>query len=109
MTASVAEPSSGDRLPLRPLVRSFFARPTLVVARDLIGCVLVHESDDGRTVGRARSCAFGFTVRRNIAYAYLPADLADGAAVELEVLGEPVAAEVAADVLYDAEHLRVRG
>jgi len=52
VTASVAEPSSGDRLPLRPLVRSFFARPTLVVARDLIGCVLVHESDDGRTVGR---------------------------------------------------------
>ena len=40
-----------DALPLRPLVRSFFARPTLVVARDLIGCVLVHDSPDGRTVG----------------------------------------------------------
>lgn len=64
---------------------------------------------DGRTVGRARSCAYGFTVKRNIAYAYLPADLAEGAAVEVEVLGEPVAAEVAADVLYDPEHLRVRG
>ncbi|HEY2870036.1 MAG TPA: glycine cleavage T C-terminal barrel domain-containing protein, partial [Gaiellales bacterium] len=36
---------------------------------------------DGRTVGRARSCAYGFTVKRNIAYAYLPADLAEGAAV----------------------------
>ena len=64
---------------------------------------------DGRTVGRARSCAYGFTVRRNIAYAYLPADLADRVAVEVEVLGAPVAAEVAADVLYDPEHLRVRG
>ncbi|HXD69111.1 MAG TPA: FAD-dependent oxidoreductase [Gaiellales bacterium] len=63
----------------------------------------------GRTVGRARSCAYGFTVKRTIAYAYLPADLADGAAVEVEVLGEPVAAEIAADVLYDPEHLRVRG
>ena len=63
----------------------------------------------GRTVGRARSCAHGFTVRRNIAYAYLPADMAEGAAVEVEVLGEPVAAEIAADVLYDPEHLRVRG
>src|SRR5690242_8561017 len=64
---------------------------------------------DGRTVGRARSCAYGFTVKRNIAYAYLPADLAEGAAVEVEVLGAPVAAEVAADVLYDPGHLRVRG
>jgi len=64
---------------------------------------------DGRTVGRARSCAYGFTVKRNIAYAYLPADLGEGAAVQVEVLGEPVAAEVAADVLYDPEHLRVRG
>jgi glycine cleavage system aminomethyltransferase T len=63
----------------------------------------------GRTAGRARSCAYGFTVRRNIAYAYLPADLAEGAQVEVEVLGEPVAAEVAADVLYDPDHLRVRG
>jgi glycine cleavage system aminomethyltransferase T len=48
-------------------------------------------------------------VKRNIAYAYLPADLAEGAAVEVEVLGEPVAAEIAADLLYDPERLRVRG
>jgi glycine cleavage system aminomethyltransferase T len=64
---------------------------------------------DGRTAGRVRSCAYGFTVRRNIAYAYLPAGVAEGSPVEVEVLGAPVAAEVAADVLYDPEHLRVRG
>ena len=46
----VGRPSK--RLPLRPLVPSFFARPTLVVARDLIGCLLVHDSEEGRTVGR---------------------------------------------------------
>lgn len=39
-------------LPLRPVVRTFFARPTVVVARDLIGCLLVHDSPEGRTVGR---------------------------------------------------------
>ena len=55
----------------------------------------------GQTAGRVRSCAYGYTVRRNIAYAYLPAGATAGAALEVEVLGEPVAAEVAADVLYD--------
>ena len=42
---------SEARLPLRPLARAFFARATLEVARDLIGCLLVHDSDDGTTVG----------------------------------------------------------
>ena len=36
-----------------PLDRSFFARPTLRVARDLLGALLVYDSpDDGRLVGR---------------------------------------------------------
>ena len=34
---------------------------------------------------------------------------ATGAHLEVEVLGEPVEAEVAADVLYDPGHDRVRG
>jgi len=33
------------------LRRSFFARPTLDVARDLIGKVLVHDASSGRTAG----------------------------------------------------------
>ncbi|MGH2726340.1 MAG: DNA-3-methyladenine glycosylase, partial [Actinomycetota bacterium] len=44
--------SDGSRLPLRMLVRSFFARSTLEVARDLIGCLLVHDSPEGMIVGR---------------------------------------------------------
>lgn len=37
---------------MRPLARSFYARPTLVVARALIGRTLVRESPDGTVAGR---------------------------------------------------------
>ncbi len=47
-----AQRRAAGSLPLRPLVRSFFARSTLVVARDLIGCILVHDAPEGRTVGK---------------------------------------------------------
>ncbi len=35
-----------------PLNSDWFARPTLQVARELVGCRLVRESPQGRRVGR---------------------------------------------------------
>jgi glycine cleavage system aminomethyltransferase T/glycine/D-amino acid oxidase-like deaminating enzyme len=58
---------------------------------------------DGSIVGRLRSCAYGFTVRRNIAYSYLPIRLGPGARVEVEVFGRRVPAEVCSDAALKRE------
>jgi 4-methylaminobutanoate oxidase (formaldehyde-forming) len=61
------------------------------------------------TVGRVTSGGFGYTVGRSIAYAYLPADRAEvGTRVEVEIFGDWVPGEVAAEPLYDPEGVRIR-
>ncbi len=52
---------------------------------------------EARVISRLRSCGYGFTVRRNLAYAYLPIELKPGSEVEVEVFGEMVRAVVTAD------------
>jgi glycine cleavage system aminomethyltransferase T/glycine/D-amino acid oxidase-like deaminating enzyme len=83
---------------------------TLVVGGEdyatLYGGEAVHAG--GIVIGRIRSAGYGFTVRRNIALAKLPAELEEGAEVAVDVFGELVPATVAADCLYDPENLRVR-
>ncbi len=59
--------------------------------------------------GRVTSGGFGYTVGRSIAYAYLPAACAvAGTQVEVEIFGEWVAGEVAAEPLYDPKGERIR-
>jgi len=60
---------------------------------------------DGRVVGRLRSCAYGFTVKRNLAYSYLPAGLKPGAAVEVEVFGQRVPATVMRDRVLEPQQI----
>ena len=60
----------------------------------------------GEIRGRVTSGGYGYSVERSIAYAYLPAEL-DGP-VEVEVFGDWIPAEVAAEPLFDPDGERVR-
>jgi glycine cleavage system aminomethyltransferase T/glycine/D-amino acid oxidase-like deaminating enzyme len=61
---------------------------------------------DDRVVGRLRSCAYGFTVKRNLAYSYLPIELEPGATVHVEVFGEMVPATVMRDRVLERQPAR---
>jgi glycine cleavage system aminomethyltransferase T/glycine/D-amino acid oxidase-like deaminating enzyme len=63
----------------------------------------------GEVAGRLRNVAYGPTVGRTIGTVYLPAGLALGTPVEVDVFGERLPAEVAASVQVDPDGLRMRG
>ena len=72
---------------------------TLAIGGDeyltVYGGEAVHS--EGRVVGRVRSCAYGFTTRKNLAYSYLPIELKPGGSVEVEVFGQLVPATITTD------------
>jgi 4-methylaminobutanoate oxidase (formaldehyde-forming) len=63
---------------------------------------------DEQIRGRVTSGGYGYTVRQSIAYAYLPADVEIGTAVEIDIFGQWVAGHVAAEPLLDPHGERVR-
>ncbi len=64
---------------------------------------------DGNVVARVTSGGIGYAVGKSIAYAFLPTALAAvGTPVDVEVFGERVPAEVAADPLWDPSGERIR-
>jgi 4-methylaminobutanoate oxidase (formaldehyde-forming) len=71
-------------------------RTLLVGGKDYLtvyGGEAIHR--DGEVIGRVRSAAYGFTVKRNVALAKLPAELGEGSEVDVDVMGELVPAVVA--------------
>jgi 4-methylaminobutanoate oxidase (formaldehyde-forming) len=64
---------------------------------------------NGEVVGRLRSAAFGYTVEKTIGTVYLPASVADGAPIEVDVFDRHEHGVVAADVLHDPTGARMRG
>ena len=81
---------------------------TLAVGDDeylpIYGGEAVHSN--GRVVGRLRSCAYGFTVNKNLAYSYLPVDLKPGGSVEVEVFGQLVPASITTDSVLSKQGAR---
>jgi dimethylglycine oxidase len=73
--------------------------------------VLGHEPVflDGRPAGYVTSAAFGHTIGRPIAYAWLPASATVGTTVEIEYFGRRIPATVSAEPLVDPEMTRIRG
>jgi glycine cleavage system aminomethyltransferase T/glycine/D-amino acid oxidase-like deaminating enzyme len=64
----------------------------------------------GAAVGYVTSAAYGYSIGRNIAYAWLPASNAEpGTRVHIEYFGERVPAVVAAEPLFDPQMTRLRG
>ncbi|MEI7438950.1 MAG: FAD-dependent oxidoreductase, partial [Thermoleophilia bacterium] len=56
---------------------------------------------DGEAISRLRSVAYGYSVERMLAYAYLPTDVAEGDELVVETLDGPVTATVVVDRLID--------
>ncbi|MGH2681365.1 MAG: FAD-dependent oxidoreductase [Actinomycetota bacterium] len=101
--------------------RDFIGRDRLLELRDggvsrRLRTVLVGDDDayvpiyggeavlgGSEVVGRLRSCAYGFTVGRNVGLASLPVELGVGARLQVEVFGDAVPAEIAPDVLVDGD------
>lgn len=63
----------------------------------------------GRLIGYVTSAAFGYTIRKPIAYAYLPSSIVIGDKIEVEYFGSRLPATVVAEPLYDPENQRLRG
>jgi 4-methylaminobutanoate oxidase (formaldehyde-forming) len=63
----------------------------------------------GEILGRVTSGGYGYTVERSIAFAYLPAEIAEGTEVEIDIFGVWVPGAVAAEPLFDPAGQRIRG
>lgn len=99
-----------DALPARQAATT--TRLTCLVLDDPRSIALGHEPvylpGSVQADGYVTSAAYGYTIGRSIAYAWLPDHLVPGDAVEIEYLGARYAAAVAAEPLYDPEMHRIR-
>jgi 4-methylaminobutanoate oxidase (formaldehyde-forming) len=114
--AFAVKPEKGDFIGREPLMAARLQAPgrrlcCLVLADPRSVCLGSEPVRvNGDLAGRVTTGGYGYAVERSIAYAYLPAAASEvGTAVEIEVFGEWVPAEVAAEPLWDPAGERIRG
>ncbi|WP_461186687.1 GcvT family protein [Arthrobacter sp. Z4-13] len=73
----------------------------------VLGKEPVHYKEG--VVGYVTSAAYGYSVSKPIAYAYLPSAVSEGDAVEIQYFGKRIQATVTAEPLYDPGMTRLRG
>ena len=126
MTSEHTPAEAGLGFAVRPATKGeFVGRAAVTAGADdaaptrSLTCLTI---DDGRTVvlgdepvlvdgvpaGYVTSAAFGHTIGRPIAYAWLPSGLEAGTAVDLQYFGHPVRATVTSEPLVDPEMARIR-
>jgi 4-methylaminobutanoate oxidase (formaldehyde-forming) len=99
--------------------KQFIGSDALGEPRHRLRCVVLEDprsvalgnepvSAGGEVVGRVTSGGYGYTVKRSIAYAYLPPSLELGTGVEIDIFGRSVRGEVAREPLFDPDGDRVR-
>ena len=64
---------------------------------------------EGEPVGYVTSAAFGYTIGKPIAYAYLPSWVYEGDPVDIEYFGKRIPATVTSEPLVDPQMTRLRG
>ncbi|HTC86627.1 MAG TPA: aminomethyltransferase family protein, partial [Candidatus Acidoferrum sp.] len=111
---------------VRPAKGPFVGRDALLVRRAApprhrLRTVVIGDSDflqlyggeavrlDGEIAGRLRSVAYAPTVGRTVGTVYLPPDIAEGTAIEVDLFSDRVSGTVAPDVLVDPAGTRMRG
>ncbi|AHH96538.1 GcvT family protein [Kutzneria albida] len=94
---------AGRETPARKLTCLTVDDPNSVV----LGKEPVHAN--GSAVGYVTSAAYGYSLGRTVAYAWLPAAVAvPGTAVAIEYFGEKIPATVREEPLFDPEMARIR-
>ncbi|MGO2860514.1 MAG: GcvT family protein [Brevibacterium sp.] len=63
----------------------------------------------GKADGYVTSAAYGYSIGKSVAYAWLPNTLTVGDSVEIEYLGRRLSATVTAEPLFDPEMTRLKG
>ena len=121
LTSETTPYEAGLGFAVKPDKGDFLGRAALAEPQEKLVCLTLADprsialgsepvrTDAGEIVGRVTSGGFGYAVGASIAYAYIPAELAEpGRRMSVDIFGEWVDAEIRPEPLYDPKGERVR-